>query len=661
MAQKNPTYLRFAGDAERYFRYQGGVGSSSATSLVVTTFVRLLRWPTMTTPIWFSTTGDDTEEGHYGLFLYVDEPAKGTSEGRMAAGEELCAGLWVGSNAGPIAETLVPLQTGSVPVKLGNILQIEYVGTYDSTDGNMKYALIVDGTIVWTGNLDGTAFGDELDQVMWVGHRDPGSVGFDFGTTISGTSEWLVGDEFAEYDIIQVMVEFGRTVTVSGSPRAITAIANGTVLDPFEELALDASASSGWVSLLDEGSGTPSGTSHSGNLSWADASKVDPQISTNQGVWTFENCKGYGSQGDDLDVNPFPRFAPVGSRPDPTAGELRLRDLPCVWQEMGECRDDPNNWYEWEDWNHATRRQTGQKAVGLWSMGNAGSGSVNGGSADVENFGGVSGGNQGNWSKFWFYDPGSGGGSSFQLRAGMYAGGVEDIMGVRISVSSTNYVTRTDQGGEVASSVARSAGWHEFAIYHEEDFLGTNDTVRFYIDGTQVREETGAAGAVYRTGFRSRKESGDPDCYIDWWRANFHSGGNTPDEFKGLVAPSGTIVLPQLQPPGDVTSFDSVVFDEATAGSNSMEVGSITKEFRHDDGGGFGSFQTLNDSNLQALTPGGLGADVIEVRLTFASGMDDMSSAAMRQVTINWTERAPYYVGGSAARQRLTRGVGWVV
>jgi hypothetical protein len=57
-------------------------------------------------------------------------------------------------------------------------------------------------------------------------------------------------------------------------------------------------------------------------------------------------------------------------------------------------------------------------------------------------------------------------------------------IGVNSAVSISNYYVRTSLGGNVATSVARTQGWHELRI-EALPYTGSND-VQFYIDGANV-------------------------------------------------------------------------------------------------------------------------------------------------------------------------------
>lgn len=71
-------------------------------------------------------------------------------------------------------------------------------------------------------------------------------------------------------------------------------------------------------------------------------------------------------------------------------------------------------------------------------------------------------------------------------------------MGVNSAVSLSNYYVRTSLGGNVATSVARTQGWHELRI-EALPYTGAND-VEFYIDnalvGTGNRRPGAGAGFV---------------------------------------------------------------------------------------------------------------------------------------------------------------------
>jgi hypothetical protein len=248
------------------------------------------------------------------------------------------------------------------------------------------------------------------------------------------------------------------------------------------------------------------------------------------------------------------------------------------------------------------------------------------------------------WFLSQFYD--SGGTTSGRLhRNGLFpASGAPDVdIGVFDSVSTTQYVTTVD--GADTPSVAfgtRAAGWNEWGIYVSRPNTG-DPTVRFYADGALIRDFTGSAAVAALTdmGMRANGASGsNDDGFYGKMEVAYQKGTGNPTEFEGLVEPTGSIFLPDLQPAVGVESFDSVTITDETAGTSSMEVGSIVYEFQHSTNGGssFGSLQTLNTANLQALDTASNGQDVIRIKVTFTAGMDDMASAALRKIAVTWTK-----------------------
>lgn len=627
MAQKDKTYLRFeGGSSSNYGQTQGGVITNATGTFVFTIFVRLLEWPVATAPICQQATdgGPGSETITWGLWYYADEFAKTSANGRLVTDDSACLGVQFSTTAGPSVSVAIPLTGSGVPGKLGNIYQIQFVQKYNSGDSKTYTAVFVDGVSRYQTNGTGQLEEGPQGDVLRIGH--PAILPFDH----SGDGQV---EEPTCMDIIQFMYENDRTVTITSGEID----APDSAMDPWERLVVDGGAT-GQAFTLEEGTGSPSGTQWI-NPDWADETKVDPQIDEDAGTmaWTFENIFGYSE--DEEDAYPQPIFAPIGSRSDPTAGELRLRLLPKIWAEHGALRQGasfPEVYQEWNNPDWGLSSSSAQVAIGdesvLASISTAGNTY-----ADLDDHGGATTSGFGKWTRVWYYD--KGGTSSDLIHRIQYTGGTLLWFGVLFSQSLTHYSSSV--GGSIAvSSIARSTGWHEFLVYTELGGIEANEKCRIYLDGTLMRsvDASSASANSYIPGTRIRNATSADEFHLDWWGFNYRRTG-TPTDFQGLVAPTATVVLPDAQPAGNVVSFDSVTIVDEDAGSSSMEVGTLTYEFAHSTNGGssFGSYQTLNDTNLQGLTPAGGGQDVIRVRVTLDSGLDDMASPAVRSVTINYT------------------------
>jgi hypothetical protein len=527
VAAKASTYLKLDGVADQKITAQGPPANNTTGTLLVTWFMRLLEWPCATSQLWEVGDASGLDGQDFGAFTYVDEPAKTTANGRLVTGDEYCLGIRYSVSSGPAIEAVIPMTGDGVPPRLGSMYQIQIAMKYNVGDLRTYIAVFVDGVSRYQANVLGTIAPTDANQsnVIQIG-GDPVQAfgGFDH--------------ERAIWELHQFRWEVDRTLTITSS--AIDA--PDGVLDPFEGLTIAASADANksFAHWIDEGSGT-SLTSDSGvafgmtasNPSWADATKVDPQISGRLATWDFLNVKGYPLRlSNNADVTIQPIFAPVGSRPDPTGGELRLRLKPTIWREMGELRTGTD-----EEWITTAGPgmlgdQTGQVALGTKSV-LTNSPSVVNAKGDVHNHGGASSGGEGHWFRCWFYDSG-GTGANTQCRVGWFNVSIEGGVGVRVPDSSTNYVTTTDQGGTVVSSVARSTGWHELAVFWENGGAG-DETVRFYIDGVQVRQEVGASAIdpISRTPGARHQYNSDTSSekfFLDWMVANVCT---VPDNGRG--------------------------------------------------------------------------------------------------------------------------------
>ena len=639
MAAKTSTYLKFDGVANQYVNAQGPPATNATGTLVVTLFARLLEWPAVTSQIWEvgDTSGADGQD--FGMFWYVDEPAKTSGQGRMITDDAACLGVRYSVSTGAVVEVAVPLTGDGVPPRLGAIYQIQLCMKYNVGDLKTYIAVFVDGVSRYQASLTGTIALSDLDQDNVI------QLGGDPVQTFAGRDH-----ERAIWELHQFMWEVDRALTITAS--AIDA-PNG-VLDPFEGLTIagSADANKSWAHHFNEGSGTSltadSGTGFSMTAvspSWADSTKVDPVVSGNLATWDFLNVKGYPLRlSNNADVTIQPIHAPASSRPDPTGGELRLRLKPTTWREMGELRIGTNE--EWYPTNPVMLGdQTGQVILGIESILTNSSTNL-GARGDIQSHGGATAQGDGYWYIGWFYDSGGTGANTRGLLTWFSPTVAEVQVGVRVGGSSTHYVTITDQGGEIVSSVARVTGWHEFAMFWEEGTGVNSDTVRFYIDGVQVRQEVGVgavATASYVPGVQHRynSDTAAEKFYLDYLRANTQFA-NTPAEFQGIVAASGSIVLPVWQPAFGVSKFTDVTITEVTAGVNSQEVGTTSYTFRHSTNGGssWGSPTTLNDANLLALVTAGNGQDVLELTAELQSGMDEMSSPATRTISITAAPKA---------------------
>lgn len=614
MAQKDLTYLRFDGSSTSRRGDTSGswYGEAGDTSFVFTIFARLLEWPAGCAPIIQQHTGGTGTDAQWGLFWYNNNFARSSRGPQGETGDDLCLGIqWQPSSGGVVEEIVSVEDTTGVPAKLGNIYQIQLAVREDGS--TLRVAVFIDGVSVHQTSISGGIPTADGAEVVRLGYG-----------SLDGFDGKLTNEERAPMDVIQLMYERNRTLTLTGTDIDPP----DSALDPWEELAVDGSAT-GQAFHLDEGTGSPSGFQFT-NPNWADETKIDPQIDEDAGDinWTFENIFGY-SEGKP-DAYPQPVFAPVGDRTDPTAGELRLRLRPCIWSEHGQLDSD-----QWTS-TYGLASSAAQAAVdgesALGSVATAGNSASN---SQVSDHGGAAADGQGRWWRVWHYD--KGGTSSNIINRIQITGGDANWVGVLFSQSLTNYYTRVGTLGTADTGVTRSVGWHEWVMYIQEGIIG-NEQCRIWLDGTMVRSENASnCGANnVQTDTRIRTTVAADQFHVDWWHWN-REDGDTPAEFQGLVVDTATVVLPAAQPAGNVVSFDSVTIVDEDAGSNSMEVGTLTYEFRHDDGGGFGSWTALTNGNLQALTPGGGGQDVIEVRVTLDSGMDDCASPAVRSINIAYT------------------------
>lgn len=609
MAQKDYTYLRFGGGTtERRGNTQGAWYGGQSSSFVFTIFVRLLEWPATCAPI-IQQGGDASNTAQWGLFWYnncFNASNRGPNNEQQ---DDLCLGIQWSVDSGPVIEELVSIEdTTGVPAKLGNIYQIQLVLFDDAS--RVRVGVFVDGVSVHQNSQLGDIPTAAAGETVRVGY--PSEDGFD------GTDE-----EPTCMDIIQFMYEEDRTITKTGS----NIDPPDGALDPWEELAVDGSASGGTANNLNEASGSPSGFQFT-NPSWADATKVDPQLDEDAGTidWTFENIFGYSESKPD--AYPQPIFAPVGDRTDPTAGELRLRLKPCVWSEHGELGAD-----QWTS-TYALGTSTAQEAITdnsiLAAATVAGNSASTGAAVD---HGGASSDGQGRWFRCWHYD--KGGTSSDIINRIQVTGGNANWMGVLFSQSTSEYATNVGTHGAALTGVSRTTGWHEWVMWIENGVIG-NSKCKIWLDGTLVRDIDDPADAGdgnTQPNTRTRSALAADQFHVDWWHWN-RQDGDTPAEFQGLVASTAQVILPSVNPTGVVESFDSVTIVDEAAGDNSMEVGTLTYDFRHNGG----SWQTLNDTNLQAITPVGTGGgDTIEVRVTLDSGMEDCASPACRSIQINYT------------------------
>jgi len=641
VAAKTPSYLRFDGATNSFANFASPNPVNKTGDLLVTTFVRLLEWPVSNALIWQAYGG--TLDQAVGMFWYADQFADTVGGGRGVTGDEYSLGLQFSVTTGPTIEDYVPTATG-VPLRLGAIHQLQLAMKYNSGDSKTYVAVFIDGTSAYQDNVNGQIADINADS----------SPGMRWGGNPLDNFEGLADHERAVMDILQWRWEVDRGLSITSGE----VDAPDGVLDPFEELNLNGGVDTGKSSayFLGAGSGNASAdegvsnTSSGVSLSWADATKVDPQITaTGKAEWTFDNVTGYSLRESDApDVVPQPIFFPVGSRPNPTAGELRLRLHPCIFKEHGDVRSR-----DWVASTGLTGDDTAHVAFGVEDAKTSNSGGVTSARGDAPNHGGAGAAGQGRWLRAVFYDSGDTT-STMQQRLAFFNGAaLEFALGVNVSDASGNYVIRTDATGGVDTGVSRSTGFHELVIVAFRKAGLSDMDVRFYVDRVEVHEELGTTpGDVATPGMRHRADSAAEEGFWDWMSCNVQYGG-TPTDFQGLVPASGDVVLPLLQPADGVKFFRSVTVDDEQAGDSSMEAGTITYTFRHstDGGSSWSSPATLNDSNLQALACAGNGEDVLEVTASFTASMDQVGSGALRGVVLLYEPATSIDFGDDESRE----------
>jgi hypothetical protein len=216
---------------------------------------------------------------------------------------------------------------------------------------------------------------------------------------------------------------------------------------------------------------------------------------------------------------------------------------------------------------------------------------------------------------FWFYDDGhlgAGHEHAFTLQtkaAAITAYGIIAFGWDTDDALATTYLYQVSAGGWQDTGVTRAEGWHKVVMVTDYGLAGDEFTDhRIWLDG--VLEYTASEvtppdpGLIHRWRVFSWNVIDGKAADVDLDEVILQRGG--ADLFE-----VGTATI-DITFSGPIDSFDGVTIVESDTGAWS---GTIANDFAHDDGGGFGAFQTLNDTNLQALTPGAT-TNVLRVRLT---------------------------------------------
>ena len=611
------SYLKFDGQQDKA---EAPVQTGPApTSIVLTAFVRVLEMPVRSAPILQIVKATDTTLTVIGIWL-SGPGASNVYNKPFAVNFGLPSGeAWVPD---------VPIDASANPIRLGRIYKIQLLLT---TSG--PFSVAVDGVRVLTGTLATPL--DDFTLFGWLA-----CLGGE-----KGTLNALAPLRAMHADIIQAKIEVDRTLATSGG--FPTADADS---DPFTNMTLENSHGSNALWLLNDGSGTTAADS-SGNSypltlttpTWASA--ADPTVpSTGVARWDFASVEGYALRASDAPaVLALPIYGPNGPIGDDTAGELRLAPRGLRWWEDGEQNSQfpvASQLTASTDQRVSSRRSL--KTDGAVAVSNTSNIPQDaGGAPNYERF----------WARTWFYDPG--GGTAGRLQRFTFFTSANAIIcsaGVFQAQSTTEYVTSVVGGGpdHAASGIARSVGWHEFAMYVDQQSVG-NSTIKFYIDGQLVRTNSAVTTDIARIGFRELGASASNDHgYWDWMQVGYERDGVSNLQYSRLLEATGSVVLPIFKPTSGVNAYTGVTITEATAGTTSMTLGTTSYTFRHSTDGGatWSVAATLNAANLAALVtnpyPSG---DALEITVTQTASMDDMGSPATRQIDVayqpSWSEESP--------------------
>lgn len=249
----------------------------------------------------------------------------------------------------------------------------------------------------------------------------------------------------------------------------------------------------------------------------------------------------------------------------------------------------------------------------------------------------------------WFYDDGSsGGGTEYYFTAQPVAAsttqkGILALGWDTDGASPNRYVYSIGSGTNVDSGVNRSSGWHKLTLWTY--FNATVDNkfykLKIFLDGSQIYSDEQTLDptdpAPYTTTYRAFAwtcvDAGAPTYNIDELLMYYSEND---------IYESGTAQI-DIQP-ADVTSFDSVTVSDNTSGAWS---GTISYQFQYSSNGGssFGSLQTLNNTNLQALSPVGGGQDVIRVLITHTPySTEPTYIPKTNQIIINFTPNVVTFI-----------------